>query len=235
LEIGNAAQPSGCAAFFALLGRGITLMRTCRGYHAGGDVSMVPADAGQHDLTRMLRDISAGRQQAADHLLPLVYEQLRAIARQRMAGERADHTLQATALVHEAYMKLMGAAPEASEIAWRDRAHFYFAAAEAMRRILVDHARKHGARKRGGDRLRDPVNVCDLAADDDPGQIMALDDALVRLEDADARAADVARLRFFAGLSVEQTAQALGISERTVKREWTYARATLFRLLEEQI
>lgn len=123
--------------------------------------------------------------------------------------------------------------PEAAEIEWRDRRHFYRAAAEAMRRILIEHARKRGAQKRGGDRKRTLLNVCDLASDENSAEILAVDEAILRLEQTDAAAAEIVRLRFFAGLSVEQTAAALDVSDRTVRREWTYARAKLFHLLEE--
>ena len=181
-------------------------------------------------ITQMLSDVASGRPAAAEHLLECVYENLRSIAQHRMAGERPGHTLQATALVHEAYMKLIGD----GDVAWRDRGHFYAAAAEAMRRILVDHARRRGADKRGGERQRVPLSVCDLAANDDPKQILALDRAMMRLQQRDAGAAEIVRLRFFAGLTVEQAASALGVSERTLKREWTYARAALFRFLEEE-
>ncbi|MHC4446933.1 MAG: ECF-type sigma factor, partial [Planctomycetota bacterium] len=161
--------------------------------------------------------------------MPMVYEQLHAIARHRMAAERPEHTLQATALVHEAYLRLLGN----TKLAWTRRAHFYLAAAEAMRRILIEHARKRGRVKRGGEQRRVPLGVVDLAADADSEQIVALDAAIRRFEKEDARAADVLRLRFFAGLSVEETAQALGLSERTVMRDWAYARAWLYRTLEE--
>ncbi len=120
-----------------------------------------------------------------------------------------------------------------TEVKWQDRRHFYRAAAEAMRRILIEHARRRGAEKRGGGMQRTLLNVCDLAADDRSVEILAWDDAILRLEQADATAAEIVRLRFFAGLSVEQTAAALGMSDRTVRREWTYARAKLFHLLEE--
>ena len=142
-------------------------------------------------ITRMLNDIAGGQPAAANELLQCVYVQLHAIAQHRMAGERPGHTLQATALVSEAYMKLVGE----HEVAWRDRSHFYMAAAEAMRRILVDHARRRGADKRGGDRKRLPITVCDLAAEDDPQQILALDQALLRLQAEDATACEVVRLR----------------------------------------
>ena len=185
------------------------------------------------DITAILQDVGAGRR-SADDLLPLLYEQLRAIAQQRMAGERANHTLQATALVNEAYVRLAGTSGR--EVAWANRAHFYAAAAEAMRRILIEHARARGAVKRGGRAkytITDLGHVADLALEKNPEEIMALDQAILRLEGEDARAADVVRLRFFAGLSIEHTALAMGVSERTVKRDWEFARAWLFRTLNE--
>ncbi len=180
------------------------------------------------EVTRILAAIERGDTCAADKLLPLVYEQLRAIARQRMAEERAGHTLQATALVHEAYLRLVGG----QEVAWANRAHFYLAAAEAMRRILIEHGRKRNRIKRGGDRRRAPVSVVDLAAEQDSEEIVAVDDAIRRLGEEDAQAAKVVRLRFFAGLSVDEAARALDLSPRTVAREWAYARAWLHQAME---
>jgi RNA polymerase sigma factor (TIGR02999 family) len=180
------------------------------------------------EVTRILTAIEGGDTGAADKLLPLVYEQLRAIAGQRMAQERAGHTLQATALVHEAYLRLVGS----HKVGWANRSHFYLAAAEAMRRILIEHARKRNRIKRGGDRRRAPVSVADLAAAQDSEEIVAVDDAIRRLGEQDAQAAKVVRLRFFAGLSVDETARALDLSPRTVAREWAYARAWLHDALE---
>ena len=180
------------------------------------------------EVTRILAAIECADARAADKLLPLVYEQLRAIARERMAEERAGHTLQATALVHEAYLRLVGG----QDVAWANRGHFYLAASEAMRRILIEHARKRNRIKRGGDRRRAPVSVADLAAEQDFEEIVAVDDAIRRLGEEDAQAERVVRLRFFAGLSVNDTAQALGLSPRTVAREWAYARAWLYQALE---
>jgi RNA polymerase sigma factor (TIGR02999 family) len=141
-----------------------------------------------------------------------------------MHRERAGHTLQATALVHEAFVRLLGDA----DVAWDSRGHFYVAAAEAMRRILIEHARSRGREKRGGGRQRVPLSVVDVPASaDDPEQILAVDDALRRLEGEDPDAANVVRLRFYAGLGVEETARALGKSPRTVAREWAFARAWL--------
>jgi len=169
-------------------------------------------------------------QPAAD-LLPAVYDQLRRLARQRLASERDDHTLQATALVHEAYMRLAG--PDGQAARFANAGHFYAAAAEAMRRILIEHARARARVKRGGPNLRRVplTSVLDLATTPDPDEILAFDEAIRRLEVETPDSAEVVRLRFYAGLSVEETAKALGVSERTVNREWTYARAWLFRAL----
>jgi RNA polymerase sigma factor (TIGR02999 family) len=164
-----------------------------------------------------------------ENLLAQVYEQLRAIARNRIASEAPGHTLQATALVHEAYMKLC---LSGSGFQLNDRAQFVIMAAEAMRRVLIDHARgKHRVKRGGGVAKRALADVADLAIDDDPDQIMALDEAIRRFEQEDKQAAQVVKLRFFAGLSVAETAEALGLSERTVKRDWQFARAWLFRAL----
>ena len=182
-------------------------------------------------VTRLLNGEAAD----AGRLLEVVYEQLRAIAQQRMVQERADHTLQATALVHEAYIRLVGDA----DVSWANRAHFFAAAAEAMRRILIEHARSRARQKRGGDgdgraAIRRPLNVLDLAQDQDPAQILMLDEAISRLSEQDPDAAQVVRLRFYAGLSVDETAAALGVSPSTVDREWAFARAFLHRALEER-
>ena len=151
------------------------------------------------DITPLLGEVARGNASAAEELLPLVYDQLRAVAQQRMSAERAGHTLQATALVHEAFLRLVGP----RQIPWQSQAHFYTAAAEAMRRILVDHARAKRREKRGGERNRVALNVVDLAASENPEDILALDEAFRRLEQREPEAADVVRLRFFAGLSVE--------------------------------
>jgi len=182
-------------------------------------------------LTQLLRRAAEGQSQAADQVLPLVYEQLRAIAQQRMAMERAGHTLQATALVHEVYQRVVGA----GEISWTDRAHFYHVAAEAMRRLLIEHARKRGRIKRGGERQRVPLSVLDLAAAQDEDQILALDDALRRLEGVDGDAAEVVRLRFYAGLTLEQAAEAMNRSPSTTKRDWAFARAWLHQALRHEV
>jgi RNA polymerase sigma factor (TIGR02999 family) len=164
-----------------------------------------------------------------DQLLAQVYDQLRAIARARLSHESPGHSLQATELVHEAYLKLQNH----PALGGSDRARFFHAAAEAMRRILIDHARTKGRVKRGGGIKREILNdVADLAADGGADEILALDEAICRLEQQDADAARVVRLRFFAGLDIAETAEALGVSDRTVKRDWQFARAWLFRELQ---
>ena len=178
-------------------------------------------------VTRLLAQAAAGDDAAAGDLLPLVYAQLRAVAQQRMVNERPGHTLQATALVHEAYLKLVGP----RDVPWQNQAHFYAAAAEAMRRILLDHAKARGRQKRGGNRRVVPLDVAVLAEQADSEQIVALDEAVCRLEEQEPEAANVVRLRFYAGLSVDQTAEALNLSPRTVDRRWQFARAWLFREL----
>jgi RNA polymerase sigma factor (TIGR02999 family) len=181
-------------------------------------------------VTRLLQAAAAGDPSAPADLLAVVYDQLRAIARQRMAGERQSHTLQATALVHEAYLRLLGK----EDIQWTGRGHFFRAAAEAMRRILIDHARSRNAEKRGGGRAAlEIMNVADLAAEPDSSGILALDDAMSRLEHVDSQAAAVVRLRFYTGLSMDTVADALDLSPRTVRREWAFARAWLRQTLEQ--
>jgi RNA polymerase sigma factor (TIGR02999 family) len=160
----------------------------------------------------------------------MVYEQLRKAAQLEMVAERANHTLSATALVHEAYLKLAGP----RDVPWANRAHFYAAAAEAMRRILLDHAKARARIKRGGPGLRaEPIgDIADLAGGE-PERILRFDEAFGRLEAESPDGAAVARLRFYAGLSVEQTAAALGLSTSTVERRWAFARAWLFRQLHD--
>jgi RNA polymerase sigma factor (TIGR02999 family) len=158
-----------------------------------------------------------------------VYDQLRVLARARLANERDGHSLQATELVHEAFLKIRSS----RALAGNDRAAFFRAAAEAMRRILIDHARGKGRAKRGGGARRVLSDVAELAQEQDSEQILALEEALCRLEQEEPQAALVLKLRFYAGMSVPETAEATGLSERTVKREWQYARAWLFRALDE--
>jgi RNA polymerase sigma factor (TIGR02999 family) len=185
---------------------------------------------GRGQVTELLLRAGDGDSTALDRLVPLVYPELRAVAARAMRRERAGHTLDATALVHEAYLRLV----DQERARWTDRAQFFRVAAEIMRRILVDHARARGSRKRGGGRDRlsltqlDPIAPPAAAA---PIDILALDEALTRLTGVDPQQARVAELRFFAGLEVEDAAAALGISTSTVKRDWTVARAWLRREL----
>ena len=213
----------------------MSAVATLRRRAAGGRIiaAAMPSDppAGEPPLTQLLRRASAGEAAAADAALPLVYRELNRIARHRMAGERADHTLQATALVHETWLKLVGM----GNAEWPDRAAFYQAAATAMRRILVDHARARGRVKRGGGRARDPVTLGAIAAKQpdlgDAATFLQLDEEIDRLEASDPRAGAIVRLRFFGGLDVDETAAALGLSRRTVLREWAFARARLYTAL----
>jgi RNA polymerase sigma factor (TIGR02999 family) len=187
----------------------------------------------QGEITRVLGELGgAHRQEALDRLVSLVYTELRAIARARLRRERPDHTLEAAALVNEAYMRLLGG----DYPAWNDRQHFFRAAAEAMRRILVEHARSRLRAKRGGDHVRVPLSGISVGADAerDPVGLLALDEAIRRLKEQDATAAEVVELRYFVGLSVAETARTLEISERTVKREWASARAWLYDALRAQ-
>ena len=177
------------------------------------------------DVTRILSAIEEGDAQAADQLLPLVYEELRKLATQKMAQEKPGQTLQATALVHEAYLRLVDVDKPQH---WDSRAHFFGAAAEAMRRILVDNARRKASSKRGAE--GDRIDLLDLAeqANDDPVDLLALDEALAKLEQQHPEKAHVVKLRFFAGCTLEETAEILGVSRATAQRTWTYARAWLF-------
>lgn len=181
------------------------------------------------DVTQLLMELTDGDRAAIDRLFPVVYENLRGLARREMQRERADHTLDATALVHEAYMKMV----QLERISWQGRAHFYGAAAQAMRRILISYARMKKADKRGSG--ADHVSIDDVvvAARAQPASLVALDEALTRLEGLSERQARVVECRFFAGMSVEETAEALDISPATVKRDWTLARAFLNRELGE--
>ena len=177
------------------------------------------------EVTRILDAIQRGDSKAADALLPLVYDELRRLAAHRMAHEAPGQTLQATALVHEAWLRLGGD----DQPGWQNRAHFFAAAAEAMRRILIDNARRKNYLRHGGGAERVNLDGLDLAASVDDEQLLALNEALDHLATHDATKAQVVKLRFFAGLTNEQVAKVLGVSEPTVKRHWTYARAWLFR------
>jgi RNA polymerase sigma factor (TIGR02999 family) len=177
-----------------------------------------------HDVTHILSRIEQGDGQAAEQLLPLVYEELRRLAAQKMAQERPDQTLQATALVHEAYLRLVDVEKAQR---WDSRGHFFSAAAEAMRRILVDSARRKATEKRGGDFQRIDIDGLDIAVGSSPEQLLAIDEAIAQLVRLDPSAGGIVKLRCFAGLSVEQAAAALGISAKTAYRHWNFARAWL--------
>jgi RNA polymerase sigma factor (TIGR02999 family) len=183
---------------------------------------------GQTDLTRFLHQARAAEADA-QAVLPAVYDELRRIARNCLAGERRNHTLQPTALVHEAYFKLFGG----HQIQWNDRGHFFAAAAEAMRRILLEHARRRGRLKRGGKRQRVSLDGFDVAAaaESAPEDVLAVNEALERLEQQDPDLAHLVKLRCFAGLSSGEAAQVLGVSERTLRRDWKLAKAWLTREL----
>jgi RNA polymerase sigma factor (TIGR02999 family) len=183
------------------------------------------ADAGTSEVTQLLEAAGAGDEGAAERLLPVVYDALRELAERRMDREPPGHTLQPTALVHEAYLRLVGD----REIRWANRAHFFAAAAEAMRRILVERARRQQSLKRGGGAGRVPLLDVHAAKDAETVDLVALDEALARLEDRDPGMSEIVKLRFFAGLTIEQTAEALGIANRTINRRWIAARAWLRR------
>jgi RNA polymerase sigma factor (TIGR02999 family) len=181
------------------------------------------------EVTRILSAIARGDPRAAEQLLPLVYEELRQLAAQKMAQEAPVHTLQATALVHEAYLRLAGgdAASGARDSHWDSRGHFFAAAAEAMRRILIDKARRKGRVKRGGARKRVDLEDASLVSMVAPDVLLLVDDAIAKLAREDARAAQLVRLRYYAGLSVEEAAELSGLSRSTAYQHWTYARAWL--------
>jgi RNA polymerase sigma factor (TIGR02999 family) len=179
-------------------------------------------------LTRILDAISQGNAGASAELLPLVYDELRKLAAQKMAQERPGQTLQATGLVHEAYVRLVGNANDAE---WSNRGHFFAAAAEAMRRILIENARRKGRIRHGGELKRVDLDSQLVLSDESTTNLLALDEALERLAAEEPAAAQVVKLRYFAALTIEETAAALGLSARTVNRHWTFARAWLYERL----
>ncbi|MCE9528744.1 MAG: sigma-70 family RNA polymerase sigma factor [Planctomycetales bacterium] len=181
------------------------------------------------DVTRILLQIESGDPSAAEKLLPLVYEELRKLAAARMAAESAGKSLQATALVHEAYLRLVGTGDGQR---WDSRGHFFAAAAEAMRRILVDNARRRKRLKHGGDLARVELEDIPIEAPQIREDLLALDAALTKLKQVDGTAAELVQLRYFAGLTVAQAAEILDVSERSAERTWTFARAWLRREIE---
>jgi RNA polymerase sigma factor (TIGR02999 family) len=177
------------------------------------------------DVTRLLQSIEQGDSTAAEELLPLVYNELRRLARSHMSHERSDHTLQPTALVHEAYLRLVGA----DGATWNSRGHFFSAAAEAMRRILVENARRRARQKHGGGRIREELPESRIAAPSVTDELLALDEALERLTSEDRQSAELVKLRYFAGLTIPQAAEVLGVSPRKADFLWSFARAWLRR------
>ena len=179
------------------------------------------------DVTALLTALSAGQTEALDELMPIIYENLRLIARRHLRQERADHTMSTTDLVHEAYLKLVNV----EQVEWRDRAHFFAMASRAMRRILIDYARSRTRAKRGGQRKRVSLENAFEVAEESPEDLLALEDALQRLEALNERHCRVVEYRFFGGLSIKETAEALGVSVASVKRDWAVTRAWLNREL----
>ena len=186
----------------------------------------------QHELTLLLQGVNAGEVEAKDLLIASVYENLRKIARGQLSRERSDHTLQPTELVHEAYVKMAGHLEEKD---WKNRSHFFAAAAEAMRRILINYARSRNAVKRGSGQRPEAINVLELAGEQDPETILVVDEAIQQLKKEDPKLGELVHLRFFAGLSIEQTAEVMEISPRSVARHWNFARAWLTRAIEEML
>src|SRR5262245_49030995 len=194
-------------------------------YFAVDDVRMERTQ-NMSEVTQLLDSIEHGDDKAAEKLLPIVYEELRRLAASQMALQRPDHTLQATALVHEAYLRLVGN----EGTSWNDRAHFFRAAAEAMRQVLIEHARRKACQKRGGSNLqRVDLQDLNLATETDDDTLLVVHEALDRFAATDPLKAELVKLRFFIGLSNEESAKVLRLSEATVKRHWEFARAWLLR------
>lgn len=181
----------------------------------------------QHEVTRILREWSGGDPEAPSRLMPFVYDELRRLARAYLARERGGHTLQPTALVNEAYLRLV----DQTRVSWRNRAHFYGIAASMMRRVLIDHARAHAAEKRGGTAVRLSLEDVQVPLEDRAAGLVALDEALERLAAMDERKCKVVEMRFFGGLTDEEIAEVLGVTTRTVLRDWKKARLWLYREL----
>ena len=181
----------------------------------------------QHEVTQILHDWSGGDAEAPERLMPFVYDELRRLARGFLARERDSHTLQPTALVHEAYIRLV----DQTRVDWQNRAHFYGIAASMMRRVLIDHARAHATEKRGGGVVRLSIDDVQLPIAQRAQSLVALDEALERLKQMDERKCSVVEMRFFAGMSDEEIAEVLGVTTRTVLRDWKTARLWLYREL----
>ena len=183
-----------------------------------------------NDITQILNKLPANDPNAARELLPLVYEELRTLARAKMSSELPNHTLQATALVHEAYLRIVGD----EDPSWANRAHFFAAAAEAMRRILIDHARRRRAQRHGGGKDHVPLEDLSIAAPGNDDDLLAVNGALEKLAAHDSQKAELVKLKYFAGFTTEEAAEVLGLSLPTAKRHWTYARAWLFREIQRE-
>lgn len=207
---------------------GCTLSCDTQGRPTGAEVAVNTKP--HEDVTQLLDAAGHGDSEARNALLALVYDELRALARQQLQFERPDHTLQATALAHEAYIRL--ARPQ--EKGWANRGHFFAACATAIRRILVEHARARGRRKRGGELRQMPLTASSLVSDEPQFDLIALDDALARLTQLDPQRAKVVELRFFGGMTVHETADFMELSVPTVVRYWRLAKAWLYRELSEQ-
>jgi RNA polymerase sigma factor (TIGR02999 family) len=192
---------------------------------AGGNVSPEPSK----EVTKLLASWGQGNAEALEELMPLVYGELRRLAASYLRRERSDHTLQPTALVHEAYLRLV----EQKDVQWRDRSHFFAITAQLMRRILVDHARTHLAEKRGSGAPKVPLTEVIVMSQQRPAELLALDESLTRLASLDAQQSRIVELRTFGGLTVEETAEVLGISPATVKRDWSMAKAWLSQEIQK--
>lgn len=183
----------------------------------------------RHEVTQILQDWSGGDAEAAERLMPLVYDEMRRLARSLLARERGGHTLQPTALVNEAYLRLV----DQRSVSWQNRAHFYGIAASMMRRVLIDHARAHAAEKRGGSAVRLSLEDVHVPLEERAASFVAMDEALERLSQFNERGRRIIEMRFFGGLTDEEIAQVLGVSTRTVLRDWKTARLWLYRELSQ--
>jgi RNA polymerase sigma factor (TIGR02999 family) len=185
---------------------------------------------GASEVTDLLAAVRAGDEAAVNQLIPAVYEELRRLAKRHMSGQRRGHTLQTADLVNEAYLKLVSL----HETGWKDRIHFFAVASRAMRSVLVDYARRRGYAKRGGNPIRVSLSEADQISEGKSAEVIAVDEALSRLAAIDLRKSQIVELRYFGGLGVEEIAELMGVSSRTVKREWRWAKAWLYRELGEQ-